>query len=296
MTDLGKRLVGGAAFAGLMLVALLSAIVALDAWLRVARLKRQLDRGAPAAVAGRSGDERVRRLETRMVRLETDVVQAMKRNDQELERVVAEKVDKIQTLRERDRGRREQERLFRGLRPDMQGFIGVHVTGFEADVAAYFGLKDPTGALIMRVIPLSPAEKAGLHVLDLITRVNNRDVEDAFEFRNMVRALPPGSKARIEVLRMRAGRVTLPVDVARFSDWLAEWEDPHRLSLRIRTLEREVSILEKALNLLSMKLGQGQAVGGRPSIPSHFFKGKPAAPAKKNEEKAGKSDDVLKEW
>src|SRR5947209_18493370 len=57
------------------------------------------------------------------------------------------------------------------------------------------------GLVVQRVMPSSPAEKAGLKVGDIITRVNDKQIESLSDLTGMMRQFHTGDQVRLEVLR-----------------------------------------------------------------------------------------------
>ena len=82
-----------------------------------------------------------------------------------------------------------------------RGRIGVTGQNITSELAKAFGLKDTRGALVTRVLPDSPADKAGLRSEDIITEFNGRPVRDFAELRNQVGLLRIGDKATLTVVR-----------------------------------------------------------------------------------------------
>jgi S1-C subfamily serine protease len=64
--------------------------------------------------------------------------------------------------------------------------LGVQTQELNADLAAYFNVKEDGGALILNVMEDTPAEKAGLKAGDVITKIDEETVEDPGD---LVRAL-----------------------------------------------------------------------------------------------------------
>ncbi|NOX43209.1 MAG: DegQ family serine endoprotease [Gammaproteobacteria bacterium] len=57
-----------------------------------------------------------------------------------------------------------------------RGWLGVLIQDVTRELAESFGMKTPKGALVAKVLPDSPAEKAGFQVGDVIVKFNGKDV------------------------------------------------------------------------------------------------------------------------
>lgn len=67
-----------------------------------------------------------------------------------------------------------------------RGRLGIRTATMNSDLSGYFGGTNAKGALVLEVLKDTPAEKAGIKAGDVITRVDNQDVEDSDD---LVRAL-----------------------------------------------------------------------------------------------------------
>jgi S1-C subfamily serine protease len=77
--------------------------------------------------------------------------------------------------------------------------LGAEFSDLNPELAGYFeGARE--GALVLRVAPGSPAERAGLHPGDVITHLNGEPVRDTAELRRAV-ARFPGQPARLDLVR-----------------------------------------------------------------------------------------------
>ncbi|WMP16270.1 Do family serine endopeptidase [Thiothrix lacustris] len=85
-----------------------------------------------------------------------------------------------------------------------RGQLGVEVQDIDAAMARDFGMKSNVGAIISQVITNSPAEKAGIQTGDIITKLNDKNVSNAVDVKNMIGDLRVGSEVQMTVLR--AGR------------------------------------------------------------------------------------------
>jgi len=83
-------------------------------------------------------------------------------------------------------------------------WLGITTQNMTADIATSLGLKAPKGALLAAVTKGGPADKAGLKVGDVITAVNNHDIEDEHSLSFRIATLEIGSEAKFKILRASA--------------------------------------------------------------------------------------------
>jgi serine protease Do len=82
-----------------------------------------------------------------------------------------------------------------------RGFIGVTLTDVSPDLQRSLHLPTPRGALVQDVSERSPGDRAGIRPYDLILSVEGRDIWTNDELIREISARPPGSAARLRVLR-----------------------------------------------------------------------------------------------
>lgn len=82
-----------------------------------------------------------------------------------------------------------------------RGQLGVIIQEVSYDLAKSFGLDKANGALIARVLPGSPAAKAGLQVGDIVRSVNGEEVRASSDLPVMVGAMAPGKEVTLGVWR-----------------------------------------------------------------------------------------------
>jgi len=93
-----------------------------------------------------------------------------------------------------------------------RGWLGVLIQDVTRELAESFGMGTPAGALISRVLPGSPAEKAGLRPGDIVTRFNNTPIGLSSELPPLVGTAPVDRDAPVEILR-EGRRMTLQVPI-----------------------------------------------------------------------------------
>ncbi len=82
-----------------------------------------------------------------------------------------------------------------------RGWLGVQIQDVTRELAESFGMKRPQGALVAKVIPGSPAEKAGLQIGDIITEFNGQAIETSGELPPMVGMTPINQQSTIKIIR-----------------------------------------------------------------------------------------------
>jgi len=83
----------------------------------------------------------------------------------------------------------------------IRGYLGVYLQPMDEELANSFGLKEVRGALVSKVNPGSPAEKAGIQEGDIILRFDGSDIKDAQDLQMKVAATPVGKKVSVVVWR-----------------------------------------------------------------------------------------------
>ena len=161
------------------------------------------------------------------------------------------------------------DRTGRVVRP----WLGARTQDVTAAIAASLGRARPEGAIVRRVYPGGPTDRAGLRVGDVILAVNGRRIDDraglAFRF---VATLRRGTTAELTVLRGGETR-RLRFDVARAPEIpprnVTEIEGRHPFAgaamadlspalaeeLRIEGPERGVVVMEASRGSTARRLG-----------------------------------------
>ena len=82
-----------------------------------------------------------------------------------------------------------------------RGWLGVLIQDVTLDLAESFGMENPRGALVAKVLPDSPAEDAGIKVGDVIVAFDGKEVERSSSLPPIVGSTKVGVKIPVEVIR-----------------------------------------------------------------------------------------------
>ena len=82
-----------------------------------------------------------------------------------------------------------------------RGWLGVQIQDVTRELAESFAMNRPSGALVAKVVPGSPAEKAGLQIGDIIVEFNGQKIETSAELPPIVGMTPIDKKSRVEIIR-----------------------------------------------------------------------------------------------
>lgn len=84
---------------------------------------------------------------------------------------------------------------------EASSWLGVETHEVTADKAKELKLSAERGVVLGRIVPDSPAAKAGLKENDVVTELNGQRVESAAQFRRMIREIPAGRTVQLTVWR-----------------------------------------------------------------------------------------------
>ncbi|GAB4170559.1 MAG: Do family serine endopeptidase [Rhodocyclaceae bacterium] len=82
-----------------------------------------------------------------------------------------------------------------------RGFLGVEAQIITPELAESFNLKSTEGALIARVVPGSPAARAGVRAGDVLVEVGGKPVRDPSGMLDLIAAIKPGETVRLKLRR-----------------------------------------------------------------------------------------------
>jgi serine protease Do len=80
-------------------------------------------------------------------------------------------------------------------------WLGVETTEVTADKVKQLKLPAEHGALLGKIVPESPAAKAGLRENDVVLEINGQRIEGTAQFRRMIREIPAGRATQLTIWR-----------------------------------------------------------------------------------------------
>ena len=99
----------------------------------------------------------------------------------------------------------------------VRGYLGVAVAPVPPEVRRSLDLPPQRGALVVQVVPRSPAAAAGIAEGDVITAFQNVPIHSPNELTRRVGGTPPGTRVTLRVVR-RDGERTMTVALGRLPD------------------------------------------------------------------------------
>ncbi|MFE5702110.1 S1C family serine protease [Rhodococcus koreensis] len=80
-------------------------------------------------------------------------------------------------------------------------YVGIQPGTLTPQIAEQLAVDRTSGVVVLEVVPLGPAATAGIRPGDVITAVNGHDTESAEDFIAALRAVDPGDRVDLTVLR-----------------------------------------------------------------------------------------------
>ncbi|MDD2759572.1 MAG: DegQ family serine endoprotease [Methylomonas sp.] len=149
-----------------------------------------------------------------------------------------------------------------------RGWLGVQIQDVTRQLAESFGMDRPHGALVAKVIPGGPAEKAGIQVGDIIVEFDGRTIETSGELPPIVGMTPVDDKAKVKVIRqgdreeltVKVG--LLPAQAAQLSPSTMPEMTVNRLGLAVADLtdEQRQQLQVEKNGVLVQKVAKGIAL------------------------------------
>ena len=122
-----------------------------------------------------------------------------------------------------------------------RGWLGVYIEDVRPDRTEQFGLSQPGGALVTRVVPGGPADTGGLARNDVIVAVGEHAIDGSSALSIAVAELSPYSDVLVQVVRNGRARA-LPVTLGKLSqDQTPEARQlPDDLGLYLTTIDQSL--------------------------------------------------------
>jgi len=133
-----------------------------------------------------------------------------------------------------------------------RGWLGILIQDVTQELAESFNMKKPAGALVARVLPDSPAQKAGIKVGDIITEYKGHEVVSSSNLPPMVGNTAVGSTADVKVIR-DGKEMTLHIRIAELPK-----EEDIKLSSKGKSDEKSQSVSEQRLAVTVSPLTDAQ--------------------------------------
>lgn len=129
-----------------------------------------------------------------------------------------------------------------------RGYLGVLIQDVDRNLAESFGMAQPHGALVSRVMPDSPADQAGLKVGDVILEFNGKPLLNSSQLPPMVGTARVEEKATLLLLRggkekevaIIVGRLPDDEEEASALPAIAQPDDIAQLGLSVIDIEPQV--------------------------------------------------------
>lgn len=150
-----------------------------------------------------------------------------------------------------------------------RGWLGVYIQEVTRELAESFGMDKPTGALVAKILPKSPAEDSDIEIGDIILSYNSEEVKNSAALPPMVGRTRVGEVVKLEIMRegkpktvkLKIGQLPDNDQVASKSDDEESQAEDVVLGLQLRSLnEDEVSSMElENGGLLVLNANEGPA-------------------------------------
>ncbi|MDR2198062.1 MAG: Do family serine endopeptidase [Deltaproteobacteria bacterium] len=125
-----------------------------------------------------------------------------------------------------------------------RGWLGVIIQEVTPELAQYFGLKEPRGALIGQVQPDTPAAQAGFKEGDIVLNFDGKDIKQFQDLSSFVADTDVGKEAKVVVFRDKKEN-TLTVKVGLLPDAAqsapGSGTSPEDIGLQVRELTPDLA-------------------------------------------------------
>ena len=170
------------------------------------------------------------------------------------------------------------ENVYKQLRENghvSRGWLGVLIQDVTRELAESFDMDHPHGALIAKVLPDGPAEKAGIEVGDIIVKFNGQKVSFSSDLPPLVGTTLINSTVSVEIIRRSKHKTIqvkiseLPTDDQIIASTANNQSDPDENALNIITKDltkdqkKELEIEDHGVLVEKIDIGPAQKAGIR---------------------------------
>jgi len=141
-----------------------------------------------------------------------------------------------------------------------RGWLGVYIQAIDEDTADLLELESEQGALVSKVEPGSPADRAGIQRGDVIVSFGGREIEEMETLPRVVATTAVGSEVDVTVLR-KGDRKTLEVTLGELGGDVAKAQDegtPQTSAFGLQVQELTPDIAEQ----LGLEAAEGVVITG----------------------------------
>jgi len=148
-----------------------------------------------------------------------------------------------------------------------RGWLGVVIQDVTHELAESFGLKKPQGALISKVMPDSPAAKAGFEAGDVILKFDGKKIPESSDLPPIVGRSVIGKSVPVEVMRNNK-HITINVTVEELpkSEELAKVDSQSGRLVDDRLNIEVANLTEQQREQFSIKKGGAIVVNVEPGV------------------------------
>jgi serine protease Do len=204
---------------------------------------------SPSAQSQEPADSRVAQLQERLAESQARLAERLASEQERLEARVQDRVLQASARAAFQEAQEQQRRLEVTPEPGDENtmvllgdvgasWLGVESQEISSEKAKELKLPAERGVLLERIVPDSPAAKAGLKDSDVITEINGQRVEGAAQFRRMIHEIPAGRTVQLTVWRdghAQSISVTLGKSEERGNMWFKT--APRAFSIQLPKIE-----------------------------------------------------------
>ncbi len=107
-----------------------------------------------------------------------------------------------------------------------RGWLGILIQDVNRELAESFKMKRPMGAVVLKVLPNSPAQRAKFEVGDVVVEYDGHPIERSSDLPLVVGRTPVGKKVQVRVIREGKSKLlTVSIDELPTEDKLASSEE-----------------------------------------------------------------------